>query len=143
VNAAPGSFTYMTYTVTAAATVATPPSVILQGYQAGDHSVYFPKTSDVQFGVDTVKQTITVTGLLTNTSSAVLHFANVCAGAYDARGVVRNVGMTRLELPPAGLAIGATMPFSIEMSDPTNGAATPAVSTIKSVKAIADGFDAP
>ncbi|MDP9237464.1 MAG: hypothetical protein M3P30_08735 [Chloroflexota bacterium] len=130
VDAPPGGITYMSYTVTA--NVATPPKITLQGVQYNNGTVYFPKTSDLLFKVDNATHLVTVTGTLTNTSAAVLKSANVCAAAYDHGGIVRNIGMTNLDLPPAGLAVGAKVPFTVIMSAPAG---------ITSVKAIADGVD--
>jgi hypothetical protein len=130
VNAAPGSFTYMTYQVIA--NVPTKPRVNLQGFQYTAQTVYFPEVSDVKMRADRDAHTITVTGTLTNASSVVLTTANVCAGAYDRRGTVRSVQMISADLPPAGLVPGASVAFSITMPDPGN---------VLNVKAIADAFN--
>jgi hypothetical protein len=129
VTAPPGGFTYMTYTVIAP--VAKSPNVTLQGLQTNDRTVYFPQTSAVDFKLDDVKQTVTVTGTLTNTATVVLKQANVCAGVYDSGGTVRGVGMANLDVGATGIAPGATAPFTIVIRDPGG---------ITKAKAIADGF---
>jgi len=131
VNAPPGGFTYMTYKVIAGATTPAAPGVVLQGFQFNNGPVYFPKVSNLRHTVDAVAHTITVTGTLTNTSTAALAFANVCAGAYDSAGVVRSVGQASLELQSAALAAGASAPFTITLSDPGG---------VTRVNAVADGF---
>jgi hypothetical protein len=130
-SAAPGGFTYMTYTVTA--NVATPPNVSLQGFRydgAAFGPIYFPTISSVQFKTDSAAHRVTVNGTLTNTSSVVLGSADVCAGVYDASGVVRGVGAASVDLPASGLAAGASAPFTVVMDDPGG---------IVSAKAIGNG----
>lgn len=128
VTIAPGASGFVTYIVKAS--VGAHPKVQLQGFQSGT-PVYFPEVRDVAFESDTAARTVTVTGTIANTSAAVLGFVDVCAGGYDVNGIVRAVGSLRLELPPEGLAAGATAPFEITMPD--GGGVT-------RVKVIADGY---
>jgi hypothetical protein len=130
VHAAPRGFTYMTYTVVAG--VPTRPSVTLQGVQFNHAEIRFPKVSGVKFTRNTAAKTIDVTGTLTNRSDAVLTFLPVCAGGYDARGIVRTVGMNDIEPPPEGLAPGKSMPFTVTIFDPGD---------IARVNAVAEGWE--
>jgi len=129
VTAAPGSFSFATFMVKAPASVSTPPTLSVQGYQFNDAPVYFPAVSGLTFTKS--GDTVTATGTLKNTSAAPLMRARVCVGAYDGGGTVRSVAMTRLSLPAGGLPPNATASFSVTIFDPW-----PATS----VKAVADGF---
>lgn len=129
VNAAPGSFSFVTYDVTAPSSVTTSPDVSMQGYQYNDGPVYFPSVSGLSYHVTGLN--VTATGMLTNTSSATLKKARVCVGSYNAAGAVQGAGMTTLAMPAGGLAPGATASFTVNFGDPF---------AVASVKAVADGF---
>ena len=129
VYAAPGSFSYTTYVVRAPATVTTPPTVSLQGYEVND-TIYSPAVSSLTFSKS--GDTVTATGTVKNTSTATLNHARVCVGAYDAGGTVRNVGMVHVTLPSSGLAPNGTASFSVSFTDPW---------PVTNVKAVADGWE--
>ena len=70
VTAAPGSFSFATFHVTAPASVSTPPTVSVQGYQFNDRPVYFPAISGLTFSK--TGDTVTATGTIKNTAAATL-----------------------------------------------------------------------